>query len=796
VRLVHLSDLHLGFRAFPRRERGWNLRERDLATAFHRTVQEIARHGPDVVLISGDLFDHPDPPSTAFLTLSRGLTTLRGLLPRVTVLAIAGERDTPYAPADPGPVAVADALPGVEAAAGAPRAVHVKEHGLHALLVPHRAVLRPPFPELRPDPEARWNVLLLRGTPCRPEVSAVLPEVRPEGWDYVALGGTHRHQRWRPRVWSAGSLDRVGVNPWTEATEEKGFVVFDLAPGVGEFHPVPGRPVVDLAPVRVDPGAPEVGGRRLREVLDGIPGGIDGKIVRLRLQGPVDSPIEALPPGLLTAIERRAAYLEVRVEAVEERELPMSGAGAGGGRSPSPSRAASHASGRVAAPGSRPDAAPVPDPAAPARLRWQGGGDGELLLGPGLWALTSDSGPDRSRVVEALEAGNGGSGARPGSGAHPPLGTGAKPPVLQLVAARPIRLVSDTHGPRALLHRIREEQGRWATESLPVNEAAQDEVRSAGEGAGPGGGLGAGEPELRARLGEARADWVEAAGDLEARAMEWTRERQEAETRLQAYRDRARELRERLRVLEAEGAGALCPTCARPLAEAHPELVEVLREEWEAVVQDGRWWKRRRDQLEDRPTDLRELELRALHLHARVEALSQGLEETEEEAMSREHGTEGEASPSPEERALLRQAGELLRRVSEGEIQGVGSGRGGLLLLREHGDWSPPGPREEAILAAALHLAWIREVVPGEAEVVGLMAGLGGAEADPRAVRTLEIVATEAPPVPLLVVLSPALVSRCPELFRGTLELYRDGEGRLRFRSSPGGAARVRLLED
>lgn len=794
MRLVHLSDLHLGFRAFPRRERGWNLRERDLATTFHRTVQEIARHEPDVVLVSGDLFDHPDPPSTAFLTLSRGLTTLRGLLPRVTVLAIAGERDTPYAPADPGPVAVADALPGVEAAAGAPRAVRLTEHGLHALLVPHRAVLRPPFPELRPDPEARWNVLLLRGTPCGPEASAVLPEVRPEGWDYVALGGAHRHQRWRPRVWSAGSLDRVGVDPWTEATEEKGFVTFDLAPGVGEFHPVPGRPVVDLAPVRVDPGSPEVGGRRLREVLDGIPGGIDGKIVRLRLQGSVDSPIEALPPGLLTAIERRAAHLEVRVEAVEEREPPASGAGAVDGRIPAPSRPASHASDLAAAPGSRSDA--VPDPEAPARLRWQGGGDGELLLGPGLWALTSDSGPDRIQVVEALEAGNGGSGAPPGTGARPPVQNGGKPPLLQLVATRPLRLVSDAHGLRALLHSIREGRGRRASESLPVTGAAPGVARSTGEGTGPGGGTGAGEPELRVRLGEARADWVEAAGDLEARTMEWTRERQEAETRLQAYRDRARELRERLRVLEAEGAGALCPTCARPLAEAHPELVQVLREEWEAVVQDGRWWKRRRDQLEDRPTDLRELEYRALHLHARVEALSQGLDETEEAAVARDHGAEGEASPSLEQRALLRQAGELLRRVSEGEIQGVGWGPGGPLLVREHGDQSPPGPREEALLAAALHLAWIREVGPGEAEVVGLMAGLGGAGADPRAVRTLEIVAAEAPLVPILVVLSPALVSRCPELFRGTLELTRDGEGRLRFRSSPGGAARVRLLGD
>ena len=49
--VAHLSDLHLGFRAYGRVERGADVRERDVAAAFERATQEILRIRPDVVVI-------------------------------------------------------------------------------------------------------------------------------------------------------------------------------------------------------------------------------------------------------------------------------------------------------------------------------------------------------------------------------------------------------------------------------------------------------------------------------------------------------------------------------------------------------------------------------------------------------------------------------------------------------------------------------------------------------------------------------------------------------------------------
>jgi hypothetical protein len=452
-----------------------------------------------------------------------------------------------------------------------------------------------------------------------------------------------------------------------------------------------------------------------------------------------------------------------------------------------------------------------------------------VTLGPGLWGLVAEAGADRARIVEALRERNGGESPDPGGRA----------PLLRLrleasVAASggiaggapgPVQLLDDAAGLSELLRRLGEE-GQGGGDAGEGDHGADggaeaEHVSKDGSGGGSGHrgeeGLGGGDRKLHSRIREARADWLEAAGDLEARTMEWTRERQEADTRLQTYRDRARELRERLTGLEAQGAQAPCPTCARPLAEAHPHLVQLLQEEWETVVQDGKWWKRRREQLEDRPEDLRELERQALRLHARVESLSEGVEEEDPEALgtlgvASTPGIHGEALtpegadlPLRVSRTFLRAAGEFLRRISEGEIQGVSQevgqdgdqrmavGEARLRLLREGGEASIPGPGEAAFLASALLLAGLRRSVPVGWDRVGLMTALSGAEGDLRAVRTLEIMADESLPWPILVVLPPALLTRCPELFQGTVELLRDEDGRPRFRASPGGVAWIHL---
>ncbi len=116
-----------------------------------------------------------------------------------------------------------------------------------------------------------------------------------------------------------------------------------------------------------------------------------------------------------------------------------------------------------------------------------------------------------------------------------------------------------------------------------------------------------------------RADGIEVGGDLEVANMDWLRERQDAETHLLAYRDRARELKVRLHQLEEGGADTACPTCERVLSERFESVLDVIREEWESVVQDGSWWKRRKEQLDLKPTHVQDLEGKTVRLQATID---------------------------------------------------------------------------------------------------------------------------------------------------------------------------------
>lgn len=309
--LAHLSDLHLGHRAFDRWDEGVNLRERDFSLAFQRAVDDVIAQTPDVVVVTGDVFDRPDPPPGALVTLARGLEALHLALPGVPVHLVAGARDTARRRGDAGALAALDAFPHVEAATTIPRSIFYEEHDLHVLLVPHRSVLRGPQPLIEPDPRARWNVLATCGRVARGEGPGL--QIDPSGWDYIALGGRHTFGIVSPRVAYAGSLERVGSTPWREAGEEKGFAMVDLHSGDIRLRGITGRPVVALATTRAPAGDAQRLRNRFAEVVREVPGGIARKIVRVRLRGPAPSDLIALQ-GLLSDFDRSAIHLSVEVE--------------------------------------------------------------------------------------------------------------------------------------------------------------------------------------------------------------------------------------------------------------------------------------------------------------------------------------------------------------------------------------------------------------------------------------------------------------------------------------------------
>jgi exonuclease SbcC len=110
--------------------------------------------------------------------------------------------------------------------------------------------------------------------------------------------------------------------------------------------------------------------------------------------------------------------------------------------------------------------------------------------------------------------------------------------------------------------------------------------------------------QYREELSVAREALAVAESSLQQRHGEWIERRQETETRLQTYRDRAHELKEQIQQLRAAGPEGICPTCEQPLGKNFEGVVSRLEDEWETIVQDGKWLKQRLDQLQLRPEEV------------------------------------------------------------------------------------------------------------------------------------------------------------------------------------------------
>lgn len=925
--LVHFSDLHLGHRAYDRAERGKNVRERDVAQAFQRSVQEVIRLKPELVLLVGDIFDRPDPPPSALVALAQGLEAIRGAVPSTQIFMVAGARDTPRPLTDPGALAALDPFPNVEAVTGRARSVFLRDLETHLFLIPHSAVVRRPYPELRIHPEARWNILLAYagvGTGSGPG----LP-LDPTPWDYVALGHLHQHQQVAPRIYYPGSLERVGPEPWREAAQEKGFLSFNLETGTSRFHPIPGRAVVALAPIRIPTGESSKLAGKVREVLGEVPGGIEGKIVRLRIEGLAPGEVRREGHGLFAELRDQALHLAIEVDDFqslgEENLLPLVARDQGFALRALKERGKEERGRGEGIEALMREFAGETQPLQDARgleeellirelhgsdlpflgavsmegkeglLGWMGG-DGRTLqafantllwgmgITPDLPGLSESGEPGRAALALRLGGIREGSfWRRSGLSAvnNPVEGTEGSPtewglPKEQIALAwcgagggSPEDVLTGGQALLAAARGMEELGGLLATLSERYPGLRQD--RDLGE-------LSARDyerlmleseladlrsqlralddvprrvTELEGELLDLRGNVAETGGDMGAGTMEWHRERQDAETHLLAYRDRGRELRERIRKLEALGPDSPCPTCGRILAEHVKEVLEELRDEWEALVQDGRWWRRRWEQLEAKPQDLIELESQSHRLNAQFEDCTERLERARsslrelDELRVRERelkdrlevllnaGSEPSASRKKMEAfmetpgeipdtppgvrtlfdlamgiqdeiarecrtRLMNRAGRRLNRLTGGRILGLESeDRGGAVQLVDGGGSAGVEADEDrAAAVVALRMALVELLAedwnPIGSFVLGDPFDRMGAEDQLRALSLLRRILSRIPQVLLLT--RGSVVERAPEFFDGLFDFREHPErGRASLRTLPAGVGLLRV---
>jgi DNA repair exonuclease SbcCD nuclease subunit len=297
VRLVHLSDLHLGYRQYQRlTPTGINQREADVALTFKRAVDRTLALRPDVIVVAGDVFHSSRPSNAAILHAFRQFLRIRTELPQATIVIAAGDHDIPRTTESGNIMGLFEQI-GILVAAQEVKRFRIPEHDLTVLAVPDAPGA---LPELVPDTGSRHNVLVIHA-----DVDDVVPryyadldratvrvsrsDLNLARWSYVALGHYHVHQRVAPNAFYSGSIDYTSLNVWFDKSEEeerglkgKSFIEFDTETGKHvnhwlepsrAFHDLPQIDARDMTPAEVD-GA-------IRQAIGRIKGGMDDTVVRL-----------------------------------------------------------------------------------------------------------------------------------------------------------------------------------------------------------------------------------------------------------------------------------------------------------------------------------------------------------------------------------------------------------------------------------------------------------------------------------------------------------------------------------
>jgi len=347
VRLVHFSDLHLGYRQYQRQmPTGINQREADVAAAFTRAIDKTIALAPDIVLILGDVFHTVRPSNPAILHAFIQFQRLTAALPNAAVVMVAGNHDVPRS-TETGCILRLFAQLGFYVADKGPERFTLPAQDVGILAIPD--IAGAPRVTLTPEPGMRHNLLLLHG-----EITGIIPshaaamdratagytpdELGIGAWSYVALGHYHVYRQVLPNAYYCGSIEYTSPNFWGELHEEraahlpgKGIIEHDLETGRTRFHPIgTSRPLVDLPMISARGLSPESVNAAVRESVERVKGGIDDKIVRLVVRDLPRHVARELDHKALRDYRRRA--LHFHLDARRPELIPTSASGAPGRR--------------------------------------------------------------------------------------------------------------------------------------------------------------------------------------------------------------------------------------------------------------------------------------------------------------------------------------------------------------------------------------------------------------------------------------------------------------------------------
>lgn len=317
MRLVHISDTHLGFGAYTKLDpvEGINQREADVYRAFEQAIDKTIELRPDIVVHAGDLFDTVRPQNRAIDFALRQLIRLSEA--GIETVLISGNHSTPKLRETGNIFSIFEHLEHIHSVheAGGKKLVF---GDTTVFAAPHST--DPSLPELaasmRPSKDSGRNVMVLHAGVVGSDTykmdefnEQTIPiESLTEDWDYIALGHYHQFKKVRERAYYSGSTERLGFG---EIGQLKGIVEVDLDSHKVTFHELKLREMMDLEPLDASGLASS---EILREARDRIStASIDGKIVRLEISNVAPDAHRSLDAPAIRRLGSSALHFELKI---------------------------------------------------------------------------------------------------------------------------------------------------------------------------------------------------------------------------------------------------------------------------------------------------------------------------------------------------------------------------------------------------------------------------------------------------------------------------------------------------
>ncbi|MEN3000244.1 MAG: DNA repair exonuclease [Armatimonadota bacterium] len=317
MRIAHLSDVHLGYRAYSRlTPQGINQREWDVLQAFREALRLAVEQQPDLIVITGDLFHSVRPPNYSLVHAYRLLSRLQQERHGAPLILIAGNHETPRSSESSSILRLFTHIPGVLVVEEKIESLTLGT--LHALCIPSRGIHALQTTRIEPNPNAEVNLLLLHGileglTSFAIERPVSRQQILNENWDYIALGDWHLYTPVAPNAIYAGATEFTSTNIWEEVGKPKGFVLYDTATRQHQFLTIRTRPVYDLPPI----DARELTATEINHAIQERAESVDitHAIVRQRIYNLMPEQRTGLDGNLLRELRARALhyYLDLRM---------------------------------------------------------------------------------------------------------------------------------------------------------------------------------------------------------------------------------------------------------------------------------------------------------------------------------------------------------------------------------------------------------------------------------------------------------------------------------------------------